>query len=265
MARGHPAVVTDSIRLMNLAARLACEVGDTIASGRRSGVEQVNTKSSPTDLVTEWDTRAESLIRSRLADLRPDDGFLGEEGEPKAASSGITWVVDPIDGTTNFTYGLSGYAVSIAAVDGEGSIAGAVHSPETREVYVAARGHGAWLGGRRLACSARDSLALALVGTGFAYDPAVRREQWDLLADRAMGIRDIRRIGAAALDLCFVASGRLDAYFERNLQPWDIAAGILIAREAGAIVTDFSGGPVTRGEVLASAPAIHAQLSAMLT
>lgn len=255
----------DPIRLMNVASRVAREVGDEVATGRRRGVERVETKSSATDLVTEWDTRAESLIRERLSVLRPDDGFLGEEGAQAHSATGITWIVDPIDGTTNFTYGLSGYSVSIAAVDDRGSLAAAVHAPESRELFVAARDHGAWLNGQRLVCSQQSDLSLALIGTGFAYDPTIRRQQWDSLSTRAMAFRDIRRIGAASLDLCFVACGRLDAYLERNLQPWDIAAGTLIATESGAIVSDFSGQPVTGKEVLASAPGIHADLVALLT
>lgn len=250
----------DPIRSMNLAARLAREVGDLVSNGRRRGVGHVVSKSSPTDLVTEWDTRAEELIRRRLAHWRPDDGILGEEGEPIDGTSGVTWIVDPIDGTTNFSFGLAGYAVSIGAFDGDEAIAAAVYAPEVRELFVAARGHGAWLNGEPLRCSNQSSVSLALIGTGFAYDSAVRRRQWDVLARRAMNLRDIRRIGAASLDLCSVACGRLDAYFERNLQPWDYAAGALIAREAGAKVTDFDGNPATRGDVLASGPLIHAEL-----
>lgn len=250
---------------MNLAARIAREVGDLIVDGRRGGVGRVVTKSSPTDLVTEWDTRAEALIRRRLMQWRPDDGVLGEEGETIHGSSDITWVVDPIDGTTNFAFGLAGYAVSIAAVDAVGAIAAAVYAPAVRELFVAARGHGAWLHGEALQCSNQAAVSLALIGTGFAYDPAVRRQQWDVLAERAMNLRDIRRIGAASLDLCYVACGRLDAYFEQNLQPWDMAAGVLIAREAGAKVTDFAGNPVSRGDVLASGPLIHADLVTLLS
>lgn len=261
---GPPLSLPDPIRSMNLAARIAREVGDLISNGRRDGVGHVVTKSSPTDLVTEWDTRAEELIRSRLSQWRPNDGILGEEGETIHGDTGIDWVVDPIDGTTNFAFGLSGYAVSIAAVDAVGAVAAAVYAPEVRELFVAARGYGAWLRGKALHCSQQTSISLALIGTGFAYDPAVRREQWDVLVDRAMDLRDIRRIGAASLDLCYVACGRLDAYFERNLQPWDMAAGALIAQEAGAKVTDFAGNPASRGDVLASGPLLHADLVALL-
>lgn len=259
-AEGAP----DAIRLMNIAVRIAREVGDLVAAGRRVGIGLVHTKSSPTDLVTEWDTRAESLIRTRLAEVRPADGIVGEEGDSISSSSGITWIVDPIDGTTNFALGLPAYAVSIAAADDHGSRAAAVFAPETREMFVAARGHGAWFNGRPLQCSQQTSIALALVGTGFSYDPHIRREQLDVIASRGPSVRDIRRMGAASLDLCAVAAGRLDAYWERNLQPWDIAAGMLIAHEAGAVVTDFSGRPVTDGDVLACCPPLHADLVDLL-
>ena len=255
----------NALSLMNIAARIAREAGDAVSTGRRSGVGRISTKSSPTDLVTQWDTQAEALIRRRLAETRPGDGFLGEEGESSASATGITWVVDPIDGTTNFAYGIAGFAVSIAAVDDSGGVAAAVHAPDARELFVAARDIGSWSNGRRLRCSEQTELSLALVGTGFSYEREIRSRQLRLVADRGDRIRDLRRMGAASLDLCFVAAGRLDAYFETNLQPWDTAAGILIAREAGAIVTDFSGGSVRGGEVLASAPGIHRALVDLLT
>lgn len=254
----------DPMVLMNIAASVIREVGDIVSVGRQSGLGHVETKSSPTDLVTQWDTRAESVIRTRLAELRPGDGVVGEEGDATSSTTGITWLVDPIDGTTNFAYGLPGYAISIAAVDHKGSLAGAVLAPQTRELFVAARGRGAWLGGRRLACSSQGTLSNSLIGTGFSYKADIRQEQLNLVASIGARVRDIRRLGAAALDLCFVAAGRLDAYFEAHLHHWDFAAGTLIATEAGAVVTNFSGDPVTRGEVLASAPGIHAELIALL-
>lgn len=254
----------DPIRLMNIAARIACEVGTAVSLGRRFGIDHISTKSSPTDLVTEWDTQAETIIRTRLAEARPHDGCIGEEGDTTSSSSGITWVVDPIDGTTNFAYGLPGYAVSIAATDEQGACAAAVHIPESRELFVAARGQGAWCNGRRLRCSVQGDLALALIGTGFSYDPANRHRQLDAIASTAAHVRDIRRLGAAATDLCYVAAGRLDAYWERHLQPWDIAAGMLIARESGATVTDFSGAPVAGGDVLACSPNLHGALMKVL-
>lgn len=253
-----------AIEAMNIAALLSREAGDAVSIGRTRGLGRVATKSSVTDLVTEWDRTAESLIRARLAVLRPEDGFTGEEGRSDPSSSGITWVVDPIDGTTNFAYGLPGYTVSVAACDAIGSLAGAVFVPASRELFVAARGHGAWLAGRSLRCSSQSDLAVSLIGTGFSYEASVRTVQFDLVASHAASIRDIRRMGAASFDLCSVAAGRLDAYFERGLHPWDYAAGMLIASESGAIVTDFTGGPVTGDEVLASAPGIHRSMVTLL-
>ena len=258
----------DPIRLMNLAARIALAAGAVASQGRRVGISSVATKSSPTDLVTEWDVLAETTIRDHICSLRPGDGIVAEEGDAVSSSTGITWYVDPIDGTTNFAYGLPAYAVSIAAVDSNGPLAGAIHSPDGRELFVAARGHGAWANGRRLRCSSPSDTSLALVATGFAYDKALRAEQMHLVARNAENIRDIRRNGAAALDLCFVAAGRVDVYFERNLRPWDMAAGTLIAQEAGATVTDLSGqsfswheisGSVGPVDVLACAPSIHSE------
>lgn len=266
----------DPIRLMNAAARIARAAGDLAATGRRSGVGNTSTKSSPTDLVTQWDTLSEELIREQISAIRPGDGIVGEEGEIVSSRTGITWFVDPIDGTTNFAYGLSGYAVSIAAVDAAGPLAAAVQAPDSREMFVAARGLGSWNRGRRLVCSEQTHLSLALVATGFSYDRDIRREQMDVIARSAGDIRDIRRLGAASLDLCSVASARVDAYFERNLQTWDLAAGTLIAVEAGALVSDFSGRPLPWGEiaqagralgpfdVVAGSPQIHHALLELL-
>jgi myo-inositol-1(or 4)-monophosphatase len=255
----------DPIALMNVAAAVARRAGDTIVIGRRSGDRRAHTKSTPTDMVTVWDARSEEQIVTELSERRPHDGVVAEEGSARPSSSGVSWLVDPIDGTTNFLYGLAGFAVSIAAVDDAGrSLAGAVFLPMTRELFVAARGHGAWLAGRRLQCSATTDLAHALVGTGFAYDAELRRRQGVRIANLVGSVRDIRRVGAAAPDLCYVADGRLDAYFEENLQAWDVAAGRLIAEEAGALVTSFDGGSADPSRVLAATPGIHAPLVDLL-
>jgi len=255
----------DAIALMNVAAGVARRAGDTVLLGRRHGPFAVETKSTPTDMVTLWDGRSESLIVRELSERRPHDGVLAEEGSTRDSDSGIVWVVDPIDGTTNFLYNLAGFAVSIAAtVDGR-SIAGAVYLPATRELFVAARGAGAWLGGRRLRCSPTTEASQALIGTGFSYLAEERARQGRRVASLIEHVRDVRRLGAAAPDLCFVADGRLDAYFEENLRPWDVAAGSLVAEEAGAIVTDFTGGPASDGQVLASTPGIHGAMSELLT
>lgn len=255
----------DTISLMNVAAGVARRAGETITVGRRSGDRRASTKSSPTDMVTVWDGRSEEQIVTELSERRPHDGIVAEEGSSRPSTSGVSWLVDPIDGTTNFAYGLAGFAVSIAAVDAAGrSLAGAVYLPMTRELFVAARGHGAWLGGRRLRCSNLDDPSRALVGTGFAYDAERRRVQGARVAALVGSVRDIRRVGAAAPDLCYVADGRLDAYFEENLQPWDVAAGRLVAEEAGAVVTTFDGGPADPRQVLAAAPGLHSALVDLL-
>lgn len=238
-------------------------IGD--GSGRVDGAA-VRTKSSPTDPVTLADTETEQLIRDRLAELRPGDAVLGEEGGGPATGGSIRWVVDPIDGTVNFLYGIPAYAVSVAAQVGGVSVAGAVADVGTGQVYSAAVGLGAHLiadGDRhRLACSGATQLSMALLGTGFSYEPQRRAAQAALLARLLPVVRDVRRIGSAALDLCLVAAGRLDAHYEHGLHVWDWAAAALIAAEAGAVVVlPGSDGPGAAGDLLvAAAPGVAAQL-----
>jgi len=256
--------------LMNFAALIAIRVGHQVSAGRRHGPGIIQTKSTPTDMVTEWDTRGEQIIHSLLSKERPDDGLWGEEGSRSTGTSGITWVVDPIDGTTNFMYEIPAFAISIAACDDRGPVAGAVYVPPSKELFVAARGQGAWLKGRRLTCNDADSLDQALVATGFSYASSHRHTQIVRLTHIVPQIRDIRRIGSAAIDLCYVAAGRLDAYFEDHLQPWDYMAGMLIAQESGALCTNFTGGrpnlgniatePDDLGQILAAGPQRHRQL-----
>lgn len=259
------------LALMNLAADTARRAGDLVVDGRRSGRFRVSTKSSPTDVVTEWDSASENFIVSHIAKHRPDDGFVGEEGTSTAGTSGVSWLIDPIDGTTNFLYDLPGWAVSVAAIDtatGD-TLAGVVHVPAQRETFAAARGHGSWLGGRRLhVVSSADrpepTIGTALVATGFGYDPERRRRQGRRTAWLLPRVRDIRRFGAAAVELCHVAAGRVDAYLEDGLGAWDIAAGVLVATEAGAVASDFSGGPVRPAQVVVAHPAIHTELLDLL-
>lgn len=260
--------------LRDVAEQLAAEAADFVRRRRpelfgQSTETWVRTKSSQTDPVTVADTETERLLRTGLARLRPGDPILGEEGGGVAAAAGgVRWVLDPIDGTVNFIYGVPAYAVSVAAqVDGV-SIAGAVADVARGEIYSGAAGLGAELisGGRRhpLHCNGIDDLAMALVGTGFGYEPQRRAAQAALLARVLPVVRDVRRIGSAALDLCMVAAGRLDAHFEHGLHVWDWAAGALIAAEAGAVVLlpgdDDDGAALT----LAAAPGIAAQLTATL-
>jgi myo-inositol-1(or 4)-monophosphatase len=254
----------DQSDLVELAERLARAAGDDAHRRRAAGLVEVHTKSSATDMVTDLDQRSETMIVSALREARPDDAIVGEEGAHHVGTSGIGWLIDPIDGTTNFLYALPGWAVSIAALDDAGPLAGAVYVPTFGELYCAARGKGARLNGHPIHCSDKTDLATALVGTGFAYQPGERSKQGALVARVLPRVRDIRRFGSAAADLCMVGAGRLDAYYEEGLAPWDLAAGELIARESGAVLTDRAGGPVRPGSVVAAGPALHAQLLALL-
>lgn len=259
--------------LERLAVEVALEAAELIVDQRPADLRVAKTKSSTTDVVTEMDQRAQDLLRARLRRERPADGFLGEEEGGSGGASGLTWVVDPIDGTVNYLYGIPAYAVSVAAVLGDPSaagawtpVAGAVVNPLTGEVFRSRRGGGAWLGrgssSRRLAVSAADDLAQALVGTGFGYAAEVRSWQADVLRGVLPSVRDIRRIGSAALDLCHVADGALDAYYERGLNAWDMAAAWLVVTEAGGLVTGLGQDPPGPAMVVAAGGALHAQLAA---
>lgn len=222
----------------------------------------VRAKSTPTDPVTLADTETERLVRDRLAELRPGEAILGEEqGGTSGAPGSVRWVVDPIDGTVNFIYGIPAYAVSLAAqVDGV-SVAGAVADVCAHQVYSAAAGRGAWVSAKEertaLRCTGVTDLSMTLVGTGFGYEPRRRAAQAKLLAGLLPEVRDVRRIGSAALDLCAVAAGRLDAHYEHGLNRWDWAAGALIAAEAGAVVV-LPDGPA--GLLVAAAPGVAGEL-----
>jgi myo-inositol-1(or 4)-monophosphatase len=223
-------------------------------------LEEVSTKSSPTDLVSEADRAAEAYIVSGLARARPLDAVESEEGSSRDGTSGISWVADPLDGTTNFFFGVPAYSVSLAARRGGHSLVGVVVDPSRRETWCAVRGRGAWLNGT--ACqvaNGRSNVATALVATGFSYSPERRAEQAATLQRLLPAVRDIRRIGSAALDLCWVAGGRFDAFYEAGLNDWDWAAGGLICEEAGAELAMLPG-----RLLLASTPALHAPLTALL-
>lgn len=224
------------------AARAAAELVVSAATLPRS---QVDTKSSPTDMVSEVDRGAEAIIGDVIGRRRRDDGLLGEEGARRDGSTGVVWVVDPLDGTTNFLFGVPQFAVSVAAeVDGE-ALVGVVIDASRQETWAAVRGGGARLDGVpcRVAVG-RSALGTALVSTGFAYRREARQWQARVAAHVVPAVRDIRRLGSAALDLCWVAGGRVDAYYEWGLQPWDLSAGQLIASEAGGHVEVLPGGTV---------------------
>ena len=256
--------------LLELARTIALEAGELAARRRREGVEVAATKSTVVDVVTEADREVERLVRSRLAEARPADGILGEEGGGQSGTSGLTWVVDPIDGTTNYLYGIPHYAVSIAVVEGEPDpqtwvdVAGAVFNPASGELFSAAVGEGSTLDGTPISINPAPPLSQALIGTGFAYASEMRGVQGAIATRLLPTVRDIRRQGTASLDLAFVACGRLDAYYERTLSPWDHAAGAIIAREAGAVVKGLGDAVPSRDFILAAHPDLAPVLEAAL-
>jgi len=254
----------DLEQLRQLAEHTARAAGGLLRQGLDRARVEVSTKSTGTDMVTEIDRASEVLITDRLRGMRPADGVLGEEGVDIQGTSGVRWVVDPLDGTTNYLYGFPGFNVSIAAeVEGR-SVVGAVYDVVRDELFSAVRGGGATRDGQPIRPSGATELGHALIGTGFSYDPERRRRQAEVLVEVLPRVRDIRRQGAAALDLCSVACGRLDGYYERGLAAWDLAAGGLIATEAGALVTDFAGGVPVAGAVVAASPAVAGALRDLL-
>jgi len=274
-----PQASEDAEALLRIAVAAAVEAGRLLASWRGDErPEVVQTKSSPTDIVTAMDRRSEALITSRIRAHRPGDTVLGEEGGQTAGgpvgddagqAGRVRWIVDPLDGTVNYLYGLRDWAVSIAAeVDGT-VVAGVVEVPRNGETFTAVAGQGAWLhrGEARLAlrCSSGVPLGQALVGTGFGYDPGRRRVQGEVIAALLPYIRDIRRGGSASVDLCSVAAGRLDAFYERGLNYWDFAAGGLIAREAGAMVGGLAGRTESTSMAVAAGPGLYQQLDTFLS
>lgn len=257
----------NELELLDIAVQVTADAADTARRMRNEAINDVGTKSTATDVVTAADRAVEQQVIAALAARRPGDTVLGEEfgGAGIAGRGGVRWIVDPIDGTVNYLYGLPQYAVSIAAeVDGQ-VVAGVVRNAATGQTWTAARGHGAWRDGRRLTGSTATELALSLVGTGFGYARERRVHQAAVVAQVLPRVRDIRRMGAAALDLCAAAEGMLDAYYEKGLAEWDLAAGGLIAREAGLLVTGLSGRPAGGDMVLAAPPALHAPLDALLS
>lgn len=250
----------DTGELREIAVTIARLAGELIASRAHEHL-RADAKTSPTDAVTDVDRASEALIVSLLAEMRPGDGVLGEEGAHKVSETGLRWIVDPLDGTVNYLYGIGAYAVSIGAeLDGK-PVAGAVFDASRGIMYDAALGLGARRDGAPLGCSGVQALEMALVGTGFGYRAETRAAQGKRVADLLPNVRDIRRIGSAALDLCAVAAGSLDGYYERGIHPWDRAAGLLIAAEAGArtfVIREADGRELT----VAAPPAIFEALLA---
>jgi myo-inositol-1(or 4)-monophosphatase len=223
---------------------MAREAGALLLARFGGPARGVEVKSTSTDMVSAADRDAEALIHSILRDERPEDGLLAEEGGHAPAESGRRWVVDPLDGTTNFLYGFPQWAVSVALEDGDGGVVGVVFDPVRVEEFSAERGAGATLNGDRLSMHPRaELLQTALLATGFGYDAERRSKQGLVLGGVLPRVRDVRRAGAAALDLCWLAAGRVDAYYERGVNHWDWAAARLVVEEAGGAVADLDGEP----------------------
>ena len=248
-----------AVSLRELAEEVAREAGAQLLEAF-GGPLAVETKSTPTDLVSEADEAAQALIRSRLQAARPDDGFLGEEGGDEAGSSGLRWIVDPLDGTINFLFGIPQWAVSIAVEDADGVLAGVVYDPPRGELWAAERDGPATLDGRPVRASERTELATAMIATGFGYDAEVRRAQAAQIAALLPDVRDIRRFGAAALDLAWCAAGRYDAYYERGVHRWDVAAGSLICERAGLAVETLPEAPPQADGILVATQALFVTL-----
>ena len=249
-----------SADLLALSMRIARAAGALLLEHFREPAEDVEAKSTPTDLVSAADKASEALILDMIGAERPDDGILSEEGGGEVSGSGLLWVVDPLDGTVNFLFGLPGWAVSIAVEDEKGAVVGVVYQPTTGETFTAVRGEGAFLDGRSIRVSARQELSSALVGTGFAYDAKAREIQAEVVGRVLPAARDIRRAGSAALDLAATACGRLDAFYEAPMERWDKAAGVLLIQEAGGIVSELPAPLGLSPGVIAGNPFLHDEI-----
>lgn len=227
--------MTDINQLLQLALKIANDAGNFLVD--RPASWDLTVKSTAIDIATQMDLASEKLIVAAILAARPDDGIIGEEGASRESKSGITWVIDPVDGTVNYFYGLPGWSVSIAAKDASATLIGVVHSPTVNSTWHASKGGGAFLNNVKIACNNPVALNRALLSTGFAYDVNIRSEQLKIVNALLPQIRDLRRIGSAAVDICHVATGLVDGYFETGLYEWDLAAAALIAQEAGAIVS----------------------------
>ena len=252
---------SDALALATEAAR---EAGALLLELRRSPAAGVRSKSSPTDLVSEADERAEGAIVTTIRKRRPDDALVAEEGSNAGGSSGVSWFVDPLDGTINYLYGIPHWSVSICCADADGPLAGVVYDPLCGELFSAARGSGARLGNARLAVTDKTDLASALIATGFGYVAAQRVTQGRIIARILGEVRDVRRFGSAALDLSWVSAGRFDGYFESVEKPWDWMAGALLVREAGGRVTELTPKDPAFPRIIASGPRIHDGLVTLL-
>jgi myo-inositol-1(or 4)-monophosphatase len=250
----------DPQALLRLAESSARQAGTLLLERFSEPARGLDSKSTATDLVSDADRDAETLILERIGDERPRDGVLAEEGGTAPSSSGLTWVIDPLDGTINFLFGIPVWCVSIAVRDDRGAVAGVIHNPSLDETYTATRGGGAFLNASRIQVSAASDLSQALIGTGFSYDSQARTEQASILQRVLPRVRDIRRGGSAALDLASVACGRLDGLYEAPMEPWDKAAGVVLIEEAGGMVSDLQAPFGLTPGVIAANPVLHEEL-----
>jgi myo-inositol-1(or 4)-monophosphatase len=246
--------------LLELARKVGHDAGALLME--RPPAFEIESKSTAIDIATQMDKKAEKFIMESLLAARPDDGIIGEEGSSVASKSGITWVIDPLDGTVNYFYGLPGWNVSIAAKDKDGSVVGVVTAPTINSTWWATRGGGAFYNGHQIHCNDPIAIDRALIATGFQYDVAHRTTQMTDLAKLVPLVRDLRRNGAAAVDLCHVAMGALDGYYEAGLKEWDWAAGGLVATEAGARFVQYGQEPLRT--TLAAGPTLHGHLASLL-
>lgn len=232
--------MSDDLALAERAARAA---GEVLMGWFGGPVRGLDSKTSATDPVSDADREAERAIRELLVAERPEDGLLGEEGSRAAGDSGRRWVIDPLDGTVNFLYGIPQWCVSVALEDSSGALLGAILDPLHDELFTAVRAGGAFVNGGPIRVNPTEALERALVATGFSYQAEHRAEQASVVSRLLPRVRDIRRAGSAALDLCWVACGRVDGFYERGVKPWDWAAGRLLVEEAGGVVRELSGEP----------------------
>ena len=257
---GGAGLTAEPGELLELALEAARAAGRILVERFGGEATGVRTKSTDTDLVSDADTAAERAVVAAISPARPDDGWVAEEGTAAASTSGVTWIVDPLDGTVNYLFGIPVWCVSIAAEDAEGLLVGVIHDPNMGETFTTVRGGGAYLEGERIRVSDRDDLATALVATGFEYDREIRAFQAGVVARVVPEVRDIRRAGSAALDLASVACGRVDGYYEASTERWDAAAGSLLVEEAGGAISPLANPSGRRTGLVASTPAIHEAL-----
>ena len=250
--------------LLELALEGARRAGELLLERFEGPAVGVSSKSTHTDLVSDADRSSEALLMELITSERPRDGVYAEEGGKGTSESGLRWVIDPLDGTINFLFRIPIWSVSIAVEDRHGGLVGVVHDPNRNETFTASRGGGAYLNGAPIKVRERSEASKALIGTGFSYDSKVRAVQAQVLTRVLPHVRDVRRPGSAALDLAYVACGRLDAFYEHTMEAYDKAAGVLLIQEAGGVVGDLAAPFGLTPGVIAAASALHEQLSKLV-